>query len=183
MIGAVRELKPIQMTDRGRIVGKRGISAVADLKRSIAERQAKRARSRMESAGMDMDFELLDMPAVSKGTVLLVSIVFERGRACYFSLGEIRKRAERVADEACRDMARFLKSSAAVDERLADQLLIPLAFCEGESAFRTPVVTQHFVTNAEVVRLFWPATVDAGPVGNESEVRIRGQAPSPRHGD
>ena len=169
-------LKPIRLTDRGRLTEIRGLSTVADLPGHIIRRQADRAAAKLEALGLQCDVERRSMPAVSKGTMLLVNATFERGRACYFGLGEIRKRAERVADEACRDLGRFLESDATVDEHLADQLLLPLAFCEGESVFRTPVVTQHLVTNAEVVRMFWPVTVEAGRVGQEGLVRIAGRS-------
>lgn len=168
-------LRPLRLRERGRLSAIEGISGVANLKLSIAERQAKSASTRLKAMGIDCPFEVCDMPAASPGTVLLVNAVFEHGRACYFGLGEVRKRAETVADEACRDLQRFMKSSATVDEHLADQLLIPLAFCEGESIFMPPVVTTHLTTNADVIGLFWPARIETGHVGEKTHVRVTGK--------
>jgi len=169
-------LKPIRLADRGRLTQIQGLSAVANLPGHIIRRQAERAAAKLEALGLQCEIERRSMPAVSKGTMLLVSATFERGRACYFGLGEIRKRAEKVADEACRDLGRFLASDATVDEHLADQLLIPLAFCDGESVFRPPVVTQHLVTNAEVIGEFWPATMGGDQPGGEREVCVAGRS-------
>jgi RNA 3'-terminal phosphate cyclase len=44
-----------------------------------------------------------------------------------------------------------------VDEYLADQLLLPLAFARGQSRYRTARITSHLLTNAEVVQAFLPA--------------------------
>ena len=63
-----------------------------------------------------------------------------------------RKPAERVADEAVDQLLGFLDTDGAIDERLADQLILPLAFASGISELRTSKVTQHLLTNAEVLR-------------------------------
>ena len=36
----------------------------------------------------------------------------------------------------------------------------------------------HLVTNAEVIRLFWPVLIETGEVGRESDVRMVGVARS-----
>ena len=59
-----------------------------------------------------------------------------------------------VADEAVDGLESFLASDGAVDEYLADQLLLPLAFASGLSTFRTARVTRHLITNVEIVQTF-----------------------------
>jgi RNA 3'-terminal phosphate cyclase (ATP) len=87
--------------------------------------------------------------------VLLVAEC-EGSQACYGALGAPGKRAERVADEAVDALDAFLATDGAVDQYLADQLVLPLALAPGVSALRTSRVTQHLVTNCEIVRRFLP---------------------------
>ena len=106
-------------------------------------------------------------------TVLLLLVEFEHSQACYFALGARGKPAERVADEAVDGLAKFLNSRGAVDAWLADQLLLPMAMASTSSVLSTCEVTQHLLTNAEVIRHFLPAeiSVDA-PLGQAGLIRI-----------
>jgi len=73
----------------------------------------------------------------------------------FFGLGEKGKPAERVADEAVDQVVAYFKaSSAAVDPHSGDQLLLPLAFAEGPSAYTVSEVTSHLLTNLSVIRCF-----------------------------
>jgi RNA 3'-terminal phosphate cyclase (ATP) len=45
----------------------------------------------------------------------------------------------------------FFATDGAIDERLADQLVLPLVFASGVSDLRTAKVTQHLLTNAAVL--------------------------------
>ena len=99
--------------------------------------------------------------------MLLLVGKFEHSQCCYFSLGAIGKRAETVADEACNEFFCFLKTRGVIDEYLADQLILPLALTKGTSQFVTPRITQHLLTNIEIVKLFLPVTIDIS--GNLNE--------------
>ncbi|PKO21008.1 MAG: RNA 3'-phosphate cyclase [Chloroflexi bacterium HGW-Chloroflexi-1] len=159
-IEPIKTIAPLDLPERGGLKGIRGISAVANLDMSIAERQRKRALNRLQGRHNRIDIELLDLPARAKGTCLLLQAEFKRSSACYFGLGALGKRAEQVADEACLWLEKFLATNGAVDEYLADQLLLPLAFAEGPSEYRTAKVTPHLLTNAEIIRMFDVATIE-----------------------
>ena len=63
--------------------------------------------------------------------------------------------------------------TGAIDEYLADQLLLPLAFALGESKFRTAQVTPHLQTHAEVIRAFGAAAIEIEREhGKEGNVRV-----------
>lgn len=163
-------IAPLRLPERGALRRIRGISAVANLDLSIAERQRNRAVERLKGRHKDIEIALLDLPARTKGTFLLLFAEFKHSSACYVGLGALGKRAEQVADEACLWLERFLAGTGAVDEYLADQLLLPLAFASGESKFRTAQVTPHLLTNAAVIRAFGVAEIgieqDRGREGN-----------------
>jgi RNA 3'-terminal phosphate cyclase (ATP) len=175
-IRPVDQIEPLDLPERGALKRITGISAVANLDMGIAERQRKQAYDRMKSKHGKIDIEVVNLPARTKGTMLLLLAEFRHTTACYFSLGAPGKRAEQVADEACLWMERFLAGNGTVDEYLADQLLLPLAFAAGESRFRTAQVTEHLRTNAAVVEAFGAAEVDVEKDGGrEGTVRVRPQ--------
>ena len=81
------------MLDVGCAAG--GFSAVASLPESIARRQARRARFRMEQAGMDADIreEIWDG---GPGTVLAVELDTSPVPTLFFALGARGKPAEDI---------------------------------------------------------------------------------------
>jgi RNA 3'-terminal phosphate cyclase (ATP) len=159
-ITPTRSLAPLNLPERGALRRIRGISGVANLDASIAERQRSQAIERLKSKHKDIEIALLDLPARTKGTFLLLRAEFKQASACYVGLGALGKRAEQVADEACLWLEKFLAGTGAIDEYLADQLLLPLAFASGESKFRTAQVTPHLLTNAEVICAFGVAEIE-----------------------
>ena len=172
-IRPVTELKPLCLTKRGRLENIWGFSAVANLDLSIAQRQKKQALKRLEAMGVTPAIEVVRMPAHSRGTMLLLLAEFERSRCCTYALGARGKPAEQVADEAIADLEAFLATGAAVDPYLADQLILPLALASGSSELYTSRVTQHLLTNAEVLRRFLPVQVEiSGEVGAPGVVLI-----------
>jgi len=167
---------PLRLTERGPLRAVRGLSAVANLPREIAERQRRQTLRGLHNLLPDIEPEVVveELPAASRGTVLLLSAECEPGRACCFALGARRKRAERVADEAVDALAAFLRTDGTVDPWLADQLLLPLALADGPSELRTSEVTAHLLTNAEVIRLFLAVEIDVdGPFGGPATVQVQ----------
>ena len=166
---SVDSVRPLTLTHRGMLTRFRGVSAVANLDASVAERQKAQAVKRLKDTCDRVEIEIVRMPSPSRGTVLLLIADFENSQACFFSLGALGKPAERVADEAVDEALEFLASDGAIDHHLADQLVLPLALAAGESTIRTPDVTQHLVANAAIINTFLPDTVEisagSGSVG------------------
>lgn len=162
-IRPAKALIPLNMVERGRLTHLHGLSAVANLDMDIAERQKRRALNRLQPQFPDVRIKIDKMPSRYKGTVLLLiaNLDTDNGYAqcCYYALGQLGKPAERVADEALDAFFEFNATSAAVDQYLADQLLLPLAFAQGESRIHTSRITQHLLTNAEVIRAFLPLDI------------------------
>lgn len=168
-------LSPLRLIERGRLRRIRCLSAVANLDPGIAERQSRQAVFRLAGCGAAIEVEQVLLPSPGKGTLLLLLAEFENSRCCYYALGERGKSAERVADEATQALADFLLTDAAIDEHLADQLLLPLALADGESVLRTAAVTHHLLTNAEVIGRFLPVGISIeGGAGRPGLVRIGG---------
>jgi RNA 3'-phosphate cyclase len=151
------EWRPLQLRQRGTLRAIRGISAVAGLDVRIAERQRRQALTRLH--GRPVRIDVVNLPSRSPGTLLLLLAEFEHAQACYFALGARGKPAERVADEAVYALEQFLATDGAIDQYLADQLIVPLAFTGGVSEVRTSRVTRHLLTNCDVVKRFLAADI------------------------
>ena len=175
-IRPAQTLSSLQLVQRGALEGVRILSAAANLDPGITERQCRRAEERLAHLGFDgINTETAVLEGSGKGTLLLLVAKFEQSRCCYYALGERGKPAERVADEAVEALEDFLAGDGAIDEYLADQLLLPLVFASGSSALRTARITAHLVTNAWVIRQFLPAAIIIeGEVGAPGTVRIGG---------
>jgi RNA 3'-terminal phosphate cyclase (ATP) len=168
------QLAPLHLPERGALKRISGLSAVANLDLSIAERQRSQALRKLRGRSRQIEIELLELPARGKGTFLLLQAEFKYSSACYVALGALGKRAEQVADEVCVSLERFLAGTGAVDEHLADQILLPLAFASGPSEYRTVQVTPHILTNASVIEAFNAAEIEIrGPTGETGSVRIQ----------
>jgi RNA 3'-phosphate cyclase len=167
----------LQIRERGELKRIQGISMVSNLNWEIASRQKRQARRRISEWGSDFErlvkIKNLQAPSPGKGTMLLLLAEFEHGQCCYFGLGEKGKPAERVADEAVDALQAFLQSGAAVDQYLADQLLLPLALAEQPSELHTSQISHHLVTNAEVLRAFMEVKIEIhGEISQPGWIRI-----------
>jgi RNA 3'-phosphate cyclase len=165
---------PLCLTDRGDLQRIEGLSAVSNLPESIAIRQRRQALRRLGGLGCPMEIDVIQLPSKRKGTMILLKAVFEKSQACYVGLGERGKPAEKVADEAAEELLAFMVTDGAIDEYLADQLLVPLTFVPGISEIRTSKVTQHLTTNAEVIQAFTSTEIKIeGELGEPGLIQIR----------
>lgn len=173
LIKHIKNIPPMTLPKRGKLLKVRGLSAVGNLDLRIAERQRRQAINRLSEINIIPEIDVITMPAFASGTLLLLVCEFENSRSCYFSLGAIGKRAENVADEACEALERFLETKGVVDEHLADQIILPLSLAGKPSRFITPEITRHLLTNAEIIRLFLKTDIEIkGNMGEEGEIRI-----------
>lgn len=165
----------IRIKDRGSLLRIKGISVVSNLDTNIAKRQQMEAQKQFSVQNIPHEIALFEMPAIGKGTLLLLIGEFEHSQCCYFSLGEIGKRAETVAEEACNKLNNFLKTKGMFDEYLADQLIVPLALVKEEkTTFTTPIITQHLLTNIEITKKFIPIDVAiTGRINEEGTITIQ----------
>jgi RNA 3'-phosphate cyclase len=172
-IAPAAALAPLTLARRGALKRIRGLAAVSNLDIGIAERMRHRAIQQLRGSDVACDIATQTLDAVSPGAFLLLLAEFEHTQACYYALGAPGKPAELVADEAVEQLQEFLATDGAIDEYLADQLVLPLSFAPGVSELRTSRVTQHLVTNAEIIKRFLPVSIEiSGGIGRPGQVRI-----------
>ncbi len=163
-ITPVKRLMPLQLENRGNLKRISGLSAAANLPAHIAQRQKEAALNLLRNEGYEADIEIVEAAAIGRGTFCFINPEFENGIAGFGALGEIHKRAETVGEEAARAFLDYMKSGAAVDLHLADQILPYLALAEGSSSYTTQEITRHLLTNIWVVQQFL-----------EREIRVEGE--------
>lgn len=166
--GAIRGL---ELRTKGPVLSVTGRSCVANLPLSIAERQREAA---IESLAPHFPrIETRAVTAIGRGTFLFLRVETEAGPAGFSALGAAGKRAEEVGREASREALAFIGSAAALDPRLADQVLLYLALSKEPSTFTTSTVTNHLVTQMHILRRMLGARLEVdGRIGEPGTVRL-----------
>lgn len=170
-------LRPLEVTDRGGLdaVTVQSVAASALADRDVAGRQATAARDALRAAGTPADAVRADHRAADcPGSVVLVRGAYDGSLAGFSALGARGKPAEDVGREAADAFGAFHAGPGAVDQYMADQLVVWVALAGG--AYTAPAVTDHVRTNRETVSAFG---VDVS-VDGEAPVRIEGPAPGTR---
>ena len=149
-------LKPIKLTSRGKIerfeIYSKASRELED--QNVAERQADEAERILKNSHISAAVEksVRYEKSASPGSSIVLKAVYENSVAGFSSLGEKGKRSEKVAKEAVQDFKSFHSTEAAVDEHMADQLMVFMAIIGGE--ITVPEITEHVQTNAEVIEKF-----------------------------
>jgi len=147
----------LNLQQRGELLRVSGASAVGNLPRSIAERQAHSALGCMESvlgARVPLELPCREAAAFGQGTFIFLRGEYEHAVSGFTALGARGKPAEVVGAEAAEEFLTHHGTGMPVDPHLADQLVLYLALAKGPSVFATSRVTSHLETNLEVTGYF-----------------------------
>jgi RNA 3'-terminal phosphate cyclase (ATP) len=96
----------------------------------------------------------------------------------FTAFGKLGVSAEDVAKDAAEQARVYMHSTAAVDEHLADQLLLPLALA-GSGAFSAVSLNMHAKTNMEVIRQFLPVSFQVTEVEGHNRVSVSTEKSDP----
>jgi len=165
-IAGSAELLPLRLEHRGPLHSVTGRALAANLPAHVCERMASRARDLLKQAGMAAEIEAAVLKAACPGAGLYLTAHYENSLAGFGAQGKRGKPAERVAEEACSALLHHHRSGAALEQHLADQLILPAALCRGESNFGVERISLHLVTNAWVVERFGLARIDIAPAAD-----------------
>jgi RNA 3'-terminal phosphate cyclase (ATP) len=166
-------LQGLKMTERGALRSLEIVSATAGLPGHVRNRQAGRARVGVQAAGARPSVQLVELQAFSPGSVVAITGVFEKTRVVTSALGARGKPAETVGEEAAAAFRFYLERPGALDEHMADQLILPLVLARGPSEYTTVRVTEHLKTNVDVIRTFLERKIEIeGEIGSPGRVNI-----------
>lgn len=160
-----RELKRLDLVERGAILSKRARALVVNLPAHIGERELAVVSERLGWMPDQLDLETSDN-ALSPGNVLTISVESENLTEVFTGVGERGVPAERIASRVVREARSYTDAGAPVGEHLADQLLIPMALARGGS-FVTVKPTLHTTTNIEVIKKFLPVEITTTQLSEE----------------
>jgi RNA 3'-terminal phosphate cyclase (ATP) len=152
----ISKLDPISSLERGQLRGIRGVSASSNLPEHVAQRQSQQVKKRLKGLRVPIEIDIMHPDSMDQGSFVFLALELEKGRAGFSALGERGKRAEKVADEAVDQLLYYLDTEAAIEEHLADQLILPMALAQGTSHFFTCRISQHLLTSIWVVKHFLP---------------------------
>jgi RNA 3'-phosphate cyclase len=144
------QLLPLNLSSRGTMTAIEGVSICANLPLTIAERQAQAAKALLPNAKISAEAA----QALSPGTAITLWAEFERTVLGANALGAPGKPAEAVGKEAAAALEFEIKSNAAADSHLADQLMVFAALAEGETIIKTSKLTPHALANAWLLEKF-----------------------------
>lgn len=167
-IAGTAELRPLRLEHRGPLRAVTGRALAANLPAHICSRMASRARELLEQAGIAAEIEVVVLEAACSGAGLYLTANYENSQAGFSAQGKRGKPAERVAEEACALLLQHYRSGSALEQHLADQLILPATLCRGESVFSVERISPHLVTNAWVVERFGLARLDIAPVADST---------------
>ena len=150
-------LRPIALLQRGERKAGYAESVLAGVHVNVAQRELERVAEGMGWSGKQL--RIVGLPAEQgPGNVLLLTLEHEHVTEMFTSFGEKYLLAESVAKRLLNEVRAYLKTDAAVGEHLADQLLLPMALAGG-GTFTCSKVSQHALTNAEVISRFLPVRI------------------------
>ncbi len=152
--GLSGKLSPLAQVERGTLCRVWGRAVAANLPSHIPQRMATRANSLLKGAGVEARIEPLRVRAACPGAGIFLTAEYEDVRAGFSVLGAKGKPSEVVAEQAVAALLAHRDSGAALDQYLADQLVLPLALAGGASSFTAERVSRHLATNAWVVEQF-----------------------------
>jgi RNA 3'-terminal phosphate cyclase (ATP) len=116
------------------------------------------------------NIELIDVTdSDGPGNCIMILLSGQNRKIIFSAFGEKGKPSEKVIREVVNLAIEFLKSGAAIDHFLADQLLIYMAMT-GAGSFTTDKFSSHLQTNIGVIKKFLP--VDFPTEQQKSSYRI-----------
>jgi len=151
-------LNSLTIGERGEVIAQRAVALVANLPYHIARRELDTA-GRLLGWGPECLVCEDTKNSVSPGNLVMVEIKSSCVTEIFTAFGQRGISAEEVATDAAKQAQKYLGSQAALDEHLADQLLLPLALAR-DGSFTATSLNLHAQTNMHVISQFLPVRFD-----------------------
>lgn len=167
------ELDRLELEERGASLERHFVTKTAGIPPAAADRQLRVAKDRLSLAKTELT--RVDHPeALGPANITLVLHRFEHVTAVFSGVGERSSRPEEVAEQAIGPSLRYLECRGALDEHLADQLLVPMAMGRG-GVFTTSEPSAHFDVQVELLRTFLGGEIEADTTDDKTwTITMRG---------
>lgn len=170
-IAAIKQLQPIQLTERGNITeivgwcfvaGKLPPRLAQDMKSAITQKL-----SRFGTALNIEDYKESYEVAKDNGSGIIIKAITTTGCNLGASaLGERQVDGRRMGNQAAEQMEQHIQQNVCVDEHIQDQLILFMALACGQSCIKTSNLTNHTRSVIYVAELM---------TGNKFNVQDQGQ--------
>jgi len=157
---------PLLLPERGAIRARRATAVLAQLGRTIAERELKQIQDRLgwETSACHIEHA---RNAIGKGNVVSVEIESEHATELFTGFGRKGVPAEKVGAAVAMEAAEYLAAGVPVGRHLADQLLLPMALGSG-GLFRTVKPSGHAETHIALLHAFLGTNIAVQEVGERA---------------
>ena len=164
---------PLDLCERGKALGRHAEAIISNLPAHVAEREARSLKHALHWSHDEVDER--EVAAAGPGNILIARLRHAGITTVCSVVGDVKTRAEQVAQRVAQQITRHLAVDAPVCEHLADQLLLPLAIGAG-GVFRTGEISDHTRTNAAVIAAFLGpvVTITDDPAGGH-RIMVRGR--------
>ncbi|NDJ76545.1 MAG: RNA 3'-terminal phosphate cyclase [Chloroflexi bacterium] len=150
----------LDMRQRGQVERVFGTAIGCNLPSHIPQRMANRATNLLTMVEVPIDVRPTRTRSISTGAGIFLAVEYANGRGGFGALGRKGVPSEAVAEQAVTALLHFHDSEAAVDEHLADQLIVAMVLAQGQSTLSTTTISRHLRTNIDVVRAFAERPID-----------------------
>jgi RNA 3'-terminal phosphate cyclase (ATP) len=155
----------------GEVTRIEGVAFTQNLPAHIADRMRHSAmRKLVRFARVDVESESRDGRSTGAGIVLVARC--EKGVLGSSALGEKGLRAEALGEASANDLIETVRSGAAVDEHMLDQILPYMATARGSSQVVAEEITEHARTNMLVIEQFSDRRFSVDELGGLVEVSL-----------
>ena len=151
VINPNKKLKHLVLEYEGKNRSLAAVAISSNIPRNIAERELNQVSLTFKLNKEDI--EIRHVNSVGPGNMVSLQLSGERIVNVFDAYGQKNVSAEKVANKAIRMLQLFERAEVAVDEHLADQLLLPLV-CGDGGEFTTSEPSQHLLTNISVIEAF-----------------------------
>lgn len=160
--------------ERGKLTNCKGVLTLSGLGRAVAQRGVSHLNQLASSAKMPLEIEVHTVESDTPGCFITLWAAYENGFGGSTGMGAKGVRMEMLAQGVFEELYRWMRSDAAVDPFLADQLLVGAVMAEGETTFTVARLTRRFLTMAWVIKQFLPIHLTIlGAEGEPGSVSIR----------
>jgi RNA 3'-terminal phosphate cyclase (ATP) len=152
-----RKLKPLNLTEQGEIFSIKGIALSSHLKeKRVSQRMATECQKVLSSSGYEARIEKVeDESSLQEGAALAIYAETGLGnRIGSDRVGRPGRSSESIGRYVAERFIEDVKTGAAVDRYIADQLIIYAGLAKGVTRYSVPRITEHLETNLWLIEEF-----------------------------
>jgi RNA 3'-terminal phosphate cyclase (ATP) len=151
------KLKPLNLSEQGGILSIKGIALSSHLKeKRVSQRMAAECQRILSSYGYEAEIEQIeDESSLQEGAALAIYAETSLGNWLGSDrVGRPGRSSESIGTYVAERFIEDVKTGAAVDRYIADQLIIYAGLAEGVTRYLVPRITEHVETNLWLIEEF-----------------------------